>query len=130
MREILPFSIKNNHLWQNNKYLGLHECGGFVRPSHFVGARWLDESQTTALVVKSKYDTKLDNVDTVRMFSEVLETEGHITKGLFDCYPEERVIASTPLRGLSLLQIAVFLKELAHFCQRDLRMGFIPVPRI
>ena len=119
------FNIKNEHLgFQESQYLGLHESGGFIRPSHFVGTRWLDS--TTALIVDSKFSE--NNVDTVLMFSEVLELEGNISEGLFECYPEEKTIPGQPLQeNISLLQIAVFLKELAQFCQRDLRMGFIPI---
>ncbi len=118
------FNIKNEHLgFQESQYLGLHESGGFIRPSHFLGARWLDS--ITALIVDSKFSE--NEVDTVLMFSEVLELEGNISKGLFECYPEEKTIPGQLLKDASLLQIAVFLKQLAQFCQRDLRMGFIPI---
>ena len=120
------FNVKNKHLgFQNRQYLGLHKNNnGFIRPSHFVGARWLDS--TTTLIVDSKFSE--NNVDTVLMFSEVLELEGSISEGFFECYPEEKTIPGQPLQeNISLLQIAAFLKELVQFCQRDLRMGFIPI---
>jgi 5-methylcytosine-specific restriction endonuclease McrBC regulatory subunit McrC len=113
--------------WQDPTRLGLHRSAytNRIRPSHFVGAVWLP-----ALRASFKVSPKVGNVDAVRMFSEIgqyFDLLGDI-RTLFRVWPEEESIpAANLLDELSLLQVAIYLRELARFCQRELKQEMLSV---
>ena len=118
--------------WQKAETLGLHfSNGGTIRPSHFVGAVWLERPEQSSaaqngipLVVRPK----IKDIDAVQMFTEVMAhgtLEG--MDGLCGFKPEQPLIdCDEPINDLSLFQVAVYLSELARFCQRQLRIDFLP----
>ncbi|RLF27752.1 MAG: hypothetical protein DRN14_05025 [Thermoplasmata archaeon] len=113
--------------WQDGQTLGLHwTLGGKIRPSHFVGAVWLEQDKKQyPLVVKPK----IAQVDVLQMFCSVASHPAIMgsLKSFFKCWPDQDLIDGIPLENLSLLQVAIYLNRLVKFCRRHLRQGFIRV---
>ena len=119
--------------WQQAATLGLHVSRrGAIRPSHFVGAVWLERPEQDSpaqggipLVVRPK----IKGIDAVQMFTEVMTHGAPASMNrLCGFLPEEPLIeCDDPINDLSLFQVAVYLSELARFCQRQLRVDFLPV---
>lgn len=114
---------------QAPKTLGLHfTAKGEVKPSHFIGAVWLEKpGQSCPDGVSLVVRPKIENIDAVTMFTEVA-ANGYFQDmdELLAFKPEEPLIEGEPIEDLSLLQVAYYLKELALFCQRQLRIDFVP----
>lgn len=113
---------------QNIKVLGLHFSEkGYLCFSHFVGAMWINpqidsEEKKIALIVNPKFG----NLDEVKMFIDSVSSNTNKNE-LYEFYPDEDLIYEESVKNPSLFLIAAYLKELVHFCQKDLRMDFIQV---
>jgi len=114
--------------FQDHSRLGLHRLGDQIRPSHFTGAVWLekpnDKRNGIAFIVAHP---KIDKLDHIEMFIRVASSPNYarVAGRIFDCNPDDHPIHGDDFAGTTLLQVAVYLKELAEFCQRNLRYGFI-----
>lgn len=111
----------------NTKLLGLHWIdGGQIQPSHFVGAMWLRKNEQPLIVRPKIYDHNI-TVDAVQMFTEVFSHPDPDASmdTIFRCYNDEPAIPGEILPDLSLIQVIQYLRTLAIFCKRDLRLGFI-----
>lgn len=112
---------------QKPETLGLHYGpDGKIYPSHFVGAVWLEKpgqggKRGVPLIVKPK----IEDIDAVTMFTQVA-AYGYpeSMESLYGFMADEPLVEGKPLQDLSLFQVAVYLKELAQFCQRELRIDF------
>ncbi len=113
---------------QDHSRLGLHWLGDQLRPSHFTGAVWLEKPKRKdggiPFVVASP---KIDRLDQIAMFIRVASSTQYarVAGRVFDCEPDEPPISGNDLPDTTLLQVAVYLKELAQFCQRNVRYGFV-----
>jgi len=105
--------------------IGLRDAYGIWQLSDCVGAVWLDKDKQVPIVVSPK----IKDVDAVEMYLRLAENPVLFNsyQNVFECYPEEPAIEGVSFRGVTLLQIAVFLRELSQFCKRDLRQGFVRV---
>lgn len=120
-------SIQNDQL---TKRLGLELSGwdSTYRLSYFVGAVWLREPAGEKPGVVLAVQPKIRDLDAVRMFVEIAASPDYgreaSSDGLFGCEPTQPAIEGVTLPDVTLLQVAVYLRALAQFCQRDLRQDF------
>jgi 5-methylcytosine-specific restriction endonuclease McrBC regulatory subunit McrC len=112
----------------DKRLLGLQRSNeGNLYLSYYSGAVWLRKPNAEQNGIPLVVAPKIQNLDTVSMWVEVAESSIYspsLNENVFDCKPEEPTINGVTLPDVTLLQVAVFLKELAHFCQRDLRQDF------
>ena len=98
------------------------------RLSHFVGAVWLRKPKSEKLGVVLAVRPKIENLNAVRMFVEIAASPDYAREvdgdGLFGCEPLQPAIEGVELADVTLLQIAVYLRALSQFCQRNLRQDF------
>lgn len=120
-------SVQNDQL---AKRLGLELSGWDLtyRLSYFVGAVWLRKPEAEKPGVVLAVQPKIRDLDAVRMFIEIAASPDYgqeaSSDGLFGCEPTQPAIEGVPLPDVTLLQVAVYLRALAQFCQRDLRQDF------
>jgi len=108
--------------------LKLSELDLTYRLSYFVGAVWLRKPAGEKPGVVLAVQPKIRDLDAVRMFVEIAASPDYgqetSSDGLFGCEPMQPAIEGVPLPDVTLLQVAVYLRALAQFCQRDLRQDF------
>lgn len=125
--DLAPLKLWSSERQGNKRLLGLSWMNDRFVLSHFVGAVWLDEGkESIPLIVGSKLSDDLFSVDPVAMYIEagnVIQSSSEV----FGCEPNQNIIEGKELPRLTLLQVAVFLKELMEFVRRHLRHGFIRV---
>lgn len=125
--DLAPLKLWSSKLQGDKRLLGLSWMNDRFVLSHFVGAVWLDEGkESIPLIVGSKLSDDHFAVDPVAMYIEagsVIQSSSEV----FGCEPNQNVIEGRELPRLTLLQVAVFLKELVEFVRRHLRHGFIRV---
>ncbi len=120
-------SVKNG---DSAKRLGLDisRWDSTYRLSHFVGAVWLRKPEAEKPGVVLAVQPKIRDLDAVRMFVEIATSPDYgqetSSDALFGCEPTQPAIEGVTLPDVTLLQVAVYLRALSQFCQRDLRQDF------
>jgi 5-methylcytosine-specific restriction endonuclease McrBC regulatory subunit McrC len=113
---------------KNGWRLGLYSSDAGLKLSHFSGAVWIREPGSDTCGVPLVVAPKIENLDSVQLWLDVATSPLYsekLSESIFECDPDKPLIEGVALPDVSLLQIAVYLKELARFCQRDLRQGFL-----
>ena len=98
------------------------------RLSHFVGAVWLQKPAGKEPGIVLAVQPKIADLNAVRMFVEVATSPDYSHEAssdrLFDCEPSQPAMEGVTLPDMTLLQVAVYLRALSQFCQRNLRQDF------
>lgn len=122
--EISSFIKEKNDGWR----LGLSPSIDGLNLSHFSGAVWIREPDTDHCGVPLVVAPKIKNLDSVQLWLNVATSPRYserLSESIFECDPDKPPIEGCTLPDVTLLQIAVYLKELSRFCQRDLRQDFM-----
>ena len=116
--------------------LGVHKTQDGYRALHYVGAVWLsNKKERIPLIVNPKISVSNQILDPVAMLDEAVQYPEFFEPGeeasqepIFTVFDDqESITANQSIIGISMFQVAWYLKELSSFCHRKLRQGFVRV---
>jgi len=119
--------------------LGVHKTADGYRALHYVGAIWLSHAtqkdQRVPLIIYPKVHDETKILDAVAMldkavqYSEIFDaSEKASQEPIFKIFEDQEYVTSNDsVPDISMFQVVWYLKELASFCQRSIRQGFIRI---